>query len=227
MSELSVQESENEGSEDDCEITDCEEEPVEIDSCAFKILMAGSRKYNPIDQTFKYQRGSEISLRSHQRKVKQNSENYKAAMGVPTLENYFGPKEELVLPLSTESKCHLEQSAAIQLLEKTIRSKKFNISMNGQTLMRHQTVLVFLRIQQRKQEGDSRESMAAMTSRCFGRGVYFARRIVTWEIEWLREKQIPEGKRGCFTKSQSWFRDEGVQQAVRNWLASHSGDDKL
>lgn len=55
--------------------------------------------------------------------------------------------------------------------------------------------------------------------------MYFARRIVSWEIEWVDGRLIPEGKRGCFAKTRSWFNDEGVQQAIRDWLSNQKVED--
>jgi hypothetical protein len=43
---------------------------------------------------------------------------------------------------------------------------------------------------------------------------------------WLQERQIHEGKRGCFAKAFSWANDEGVQIAVRGWCAGE-GDCKF
>jgi hypothetical protein len=61
--------------------------------------------------------------------------------------------------------------------------------------------------------------MSYAVARCFGRGLYFARKVVQWELQWMRGEKIEEGKQGCFTKTSSWFDDEGVQLAVREWLA--------
>jgi hypothetical protein len=59
--------------------------------------------------------------------------------------------------------------------------------MNAQNLMRHEAVLAFLHIQKSKQLGETREYLALQVARCFGKGIYFARRIVTWEEDWLRD----------------------------------------
>lgn len=61
--------------------------------------------------------------------------------------------------------------------------------------------------------------MALNIARSFRRGVYFARKIVTWERTWISERTIDEGRRSCFGKSKSWFEDEGVQLAIREWLS--------
>ena len=39
----------------------------------------------------------------------------------------------------------------------------------------------------------------------------------------MEGRKIKEGKRG-YVKTQSWFNDEGVMQAVRDWLGTRSGE---
>lgn len=50
-----------------------------------------------------------------------------------------------------------------------------------------------------------------------------AKRILSWEISWMKYREIPEGKRGCFSKTKSWL-DEDVRNHVREWLAG-AGED--
>ena len=65
--------------------------------------------------------------------------------------------------------------------------------------MKHhwQTVLAFLQVQQGRQLGETRESSAAMVARRYGKGPSFARRIITWEIEWIEGRKIKEVTLGC------------------------------
>ena len=86
--------------------------------------------------------------------------------------------------------------------------------MYGQNLVCHQTVLAFLRMQQGKQLGETRVSMSRTVVRCFGKGTYFVRRLIAWEIEWVTTQSISEGRCGCFSKVKSWLCDEGVLLAV-------------
>src|SRR3978361_110198 len=65
--------------------------------------------------------------------------------------------------------------------------------------------------------------MALSVARHYGRGLYLAQKIVTWERQWLEHEEIEEGRQGCFAKTRSWFDDEGVQLAVRDWI-SGAGD---
>ena len=61
--------------------------------------------------------------------------------------------------------------------------------------------------------------MALYVARPRGRGSYFARKIIARERSWLRSRDIEEGRKGCYSKTKSWLNDEGVQLAVREWLA--------
>jgi len=98
-------------------------------------------------------------------------------------------------------------------MESFILRKKTKLT--GYNLTRHRAVQAFFRYRETKKEGETRESMSLSIARCFGKGVYFARMIVTWEREWIahRERQV-----GCFAKTRSWLNDEGVQLHVREWL---------
>ena len=60
--------------------------------------------------------------------------------------------------------------------------------------MWHQVVLGFLRVQS-KPGGQSRtrDSLATMVAECHGKGPSFARRIITWEIEWMEGRKIKDG----------------------------------
>ena len=99
-------------------------------------------------------------------------------------------------------------------LTKKLRKKAILKSMNRENLVRHQAVLSFLCMQEGKQLGEARDSMSRTVARCFGKGSYFARRLITWETELITTRSISEGRRGCFTKVKSWLCDEGVLLAM-------------
>lgn len=61
---------------------------------------------------------------------------------------------------------------------------------------------------------------------CVSIGIYFARKIVSWEICWREKGDIPEGRQGCFAKTWSWFNDEGVEVAIREWIG-HAGESRF
>ena len=126
----------------------------------------------------------------------------------------------LVQYIDPTSELHQKRSDAIQDLEKKLASKKTNLQ--GQDLARHRAVLSFLKVQSRYPDR-TRKTTATQVAECYGRGKYLAEKIVTWEIQWMTNRSIEEGKRGCHTKSYSWFNDEGVQLAVRECI-SCSGD---
>ena len=111
-------------------------------------------------------------------------------------------------------------------LEKKLKSKRTQLTKQNQTS--HLAVLQFMNYQERMQESGKRESradMALSVSRCFNRGKWFAKKLVSWERSWIDERCIPDGKQGCFTKSKSWFNDEGVMLAAREYL-SGAGESK-
>jgi len=227
-----------EDEEEKCEITDNEEDPVAIDVCAFDTLVEGSRVGGVFDHThFNYQRGPEATLRTYQRRVKAARELRHDAKGSYKLEAFFSrlaPKDrgvnsitqsQTVALLTAEECTQFERrQEALTILQKKLAKKKHGL--NPQNLMRHEAVLGFLKIQQAKSDGETREEMARIVARVFGKGPYFARRLITWEVEWMNDYAIPEGSRGCYAKTQSWFKDEGVQTAVREWIASHPSDRK-
>ena len=61
--------------------------------------------------------------------------------------------------------------------------------------------------------------MTLYVARSHSRGLYFARTIIAWERSWLRRREIAEGRKGCYSKTKSLLNGEGVQLAVRGWLA--------
>ena len=84
--------SEDSGGEEDCKITDNEEqEPVQAsDTSALDTLIASSQKHGAFDNTaFAYQREPEPSKRTLLRKSRQERELRKAAENTPTLHTFF------------------------------------------------------------------------------------------------------------------------------------------
>lgn len=97
--------------------------------------------------------------------------------------------------------------------------------LQGQNLLRHRAVAVFMNLRYSPPALQNpfgrpltKSDLATLASNAFGRGPYFGRMIIVWETAWRTMGEIPEGKRGCHTKSHSWFNDEGVQLAVRDFL---------
>jgi hypothetical protein len=67
--------------------------------------------------------------------------------------------------------------------------------------------------------------MAESIARNYNKGGYFAKKIVSWENEWLINWKLILGKQSSFAKSFSWFNDEGIQLEIRRWCAS-AGESK-
>lgn len=226
--DLESPEDEEEGDEEEeYEYTDNEEESVELNQDAFEIMIAGGKKRGAFDNSsFQYQRTQQPSHRTVQRNEKNKKEWKSAAINTLPLDNYFPPQliDHSISQISndTEIQYKLQQNLAIHAIERKLSDKK--LILNKQTVVRYQAVAAFLRVQQGKQLEEKRIDMAKMVARCFGKGIYFARKIITWEIEWMRDNLISEGRRGCFAKTRSWFNDEGVQQAVRDWLGNRSSE---
>jgi hypothetical protein len=103
----------------------------------------------------------------------------------------------------------------IRQFEKRIQSTDRTSCLRGQNLNQHRAVLALLYLQRLKQLGGTRSSMTTIVARTFNRGTYFTRKIVTWEISWLKNGFIEEGRQGCFAKTRSWFNDEDVMLHVR------------
>lgn len=235
--------SDGEEEEDECEFTE-EEEDAEPGEDVLAHLMAtaenlGDSLYDNIK--VKYQRGAELSRKQKRRKQKEQRELKLAAVGSRTLDDGFLIRSTVTDPdvgtsASTSGSTEqdevsrqelpevIQRADAMGLLEKKLRSKK-TVDMLPQNIIRHQAVL-FFKVQNRRKLGETREEMAQVVARCFGKGLYFAQKVVTWELQWIREGKIEEGRRGCYAKTRSWFNDEGVQLAVREWLAG-MGDSTL
>lgn len=111
--------------------------------------------------------------------------------------------------VGTESPPEIDRQtreAAALALKKKIASKR--AKLDGENLTRHRAVLAFLYVQGSKQPGETRQAMARNVSWCFGRGEYFARKIVVWERTWIEERTIEEGHGDGFGKTGSELEDE-------------------
>ena len=216
--------------ESDIEISEVEDNILEEASLnAFEMLLSSRKKEasSPsLSTKFLYQRGPELSDRQ-QRRIRATKRDLLDTSKIHSqpITRFFAPTipRELNEPQSHIFDQNQLRQIAINDLEKKLNSKKTVLA--GQNLTRHRAVLQLLRITQLRQEGETREELSYSIARSFNKGRYFARCIVEWEGMWRRERQIPEGKRGCHAKINSWFNDEGVQIAVREWCAS-AGDSK-
>ena len=220
--------------EDECEYSDdeWEEDWVEArqeisqrNAFAAMIQKAKTQRGNVFDQAlFPYQRGPEISAKTKKRKATMAMDLELAAMDARPLDqgyllsNGHPQMQKKAMQFSAENCLQEQRKEAIKRMEQLLKSKE--ISMLPQNLERHRAVLAFLRVQQSRQRGETREEMAFNVARCFGRGLYFARKIISYELVWMNSQKIDEGKRGCHSKTRSWFNDEGVLLAAREWISS-------
>lgn len=183
---------------------------------------------------FLYQRGPTLSSRQQRRtRATQKDLHHAATTLSQPLNRFFPPKSLNSASTSSTpstSSQHVPKSEAqmreeaIKDLEKKLRSKK--ATLEGQNLTRHRAVLSLLYTTRSRKEDETREELSLSASRAFGKGIYFARKLVEWEGTWIRERKISEGRQGCNAKITSWFNDEGVQMAVREWCAG-AGERKF
>lgn len=207
----------SENEESDIEISESEDNISEEDSSS---IFDKLRNGDATTAKFPYQRGSELSQRQQTRhRVEQRNLANAAKTHSQPITSFFSSPSLTSSQGSTpasETKDELRQ-AAITDLEKKLRSKK--TALNGQSLRRHRAVLALLLTTQSRRHGETREELSYQISRSYGKGIYFARKLVEWEGTWIRDREIPEGVQGCYAKTSSWFNDEGVQMAVREWCA--------
>jgi hypothetical protein len=166
---------------------------------------------------FRYQRGQALS-EPQQRRVRAGQRSLTEAA-----KNYSQPIARLFQlqdsnPDAPDTKTtNEERSQAIADLEKKLSSKK--TILQKQNLVRHRAVLALLYATQARGVEETREVLSYQVARTFNKRTYFAKKLVEWEGKWIRERVVPEGQRGNHAKSSSWFNDEGVQLAVREWCA--------
>ena len=170
----------------------------------------------------KYVRGPVQSRSSRRRSTQRQQELKAAAQNTHSLlqMGFSAPAPTATTTENREPRAGLTPAAkAIEDLEQKLRAGIQKQTLVGQNLARHQAVLGFLKTQMSRKGGETREQMALYIARSHCRGLYFARKIIAWERSWLSSRHIEEGRKGCYAKTKSWLNDEGVQLAVREWLA--------
>ena len=206
--------------ESEVEISEPEDNISKEAQNAFEELL--NAKTSTDTTNFLYQRASSLSKRQQIRYRNAQRELQQAARTQSQpISNFFSstssPGTGSTNPISTAETQQEERQEAIKDLEKKLRSKK--TALGVQNLTRHRAVLALLYTTQARKEGETREQLSYQVSRSFNKGVYFGRKLVEWEVAWIRHRLIPEGKQGCHAKTSSWFNDAGVQIAVREWCA--------
>jgi len=205
--------------ESDVEFSDSDTDSLDGSKDAFERLVDAAKISMDSNNTsrLRYQR-SQALLERQQRRVRAGQRSLTEAA-----KNHSQPIARLFqlqdpYPVATDTETANEKlSRAIADLEKKLSSKK--TLLQGQNLVRHRAVLALLYTTQARGEGETREALSYQVARTFKKHTCFAKKLVEWEGKWIQERVIPEGKSGYHAKSSSWFNDEGVQLAVREWCA--------
>ena len=204
--------------ESDVEMSEPEDHVLDEGKNAFDTMMQA--REGPENGTgggrLMYQRGATLCERQERRKRATNHEFREAAkLHSQPIAQFFSSisQNPPAAPLSKEE----QREHAIHDLETTLNSK--TSGLKGQNLVRHRAVLALMYITRDRKLHETRDDLSHQVSRTYGRGVYFARKLVQWEGTWIRNRKIEVGRRGCNSKVTSWFNDEGVHLAVREWCA--------
>jgi len=201
--------------ESEIELSDTEDTITNEDDDAFKRLLKAAKtraeSSTPIT-TFPYQRGS-VQPSRHLRRIGTAAEELRqAAQSHSQSIGLFFPS-----PSSPSQTTQQNRRNAIEDLEKKLKSK--TNGLEGQCLKRHRAVLALLYSTQSRVDGTTRQMLCKQVAATFNRGKYFGEQLVKWERGWIQDRCIPEGSQGMHAKVSSWFNDEAVQIAVREWCA--------
>ena len=222
----------DETDEEECECTDNEDEAdLEMARNAFNFMMSAAEGKDATatnnDTVGRYQRGPKFSERHERRKRSASNAVKRESKSCKTLDQYFVPQSATESEESTQATAYTDPKEqryhqlylAITDMKKKLKSREIRNTPRNQNLTCQEAVLHFMQMSLRRGHVEAREKMAMQVANCFGKGAYFARKIVQWEGTWIRDRKIEEGRQGCYSKVQSWFNDEGVHLAVREYLA--------
>ena len=167
---------------------------------------------------FKYQRGPQVFSVTKWRHKKEAEARAKGHRDIRTM--FLNAP---VVPVPKPEPGRLEiLTAAVTDIEKQLRSKRFDV--NGQTSTRFQAVRAFLNrqisLQQRGQKF-TRKAIALEVAEGHKKGSKFARYLISWEIQWIQHRTIPEGRRGAHSKVTSVFNDEDVLLFINEFIGEH------
>lgn len=204
------------------------EDNIEDPNGVFDILVKSSQSGN--ETTFRYQRKPELTDRQ-QRRQRANARELSvvASAHSQSIEHMFNrihAKNGQSNPLSkrvvssdeaTSNDVATSRNDAIRDLETTLKENK---CLKGVNLVRHQAVLALLYVTRSRRNKESKDDLAMHVARSYNRGKYFANRVRRWEKQWTSERKIEGSKRGQHSKSNSWFNDEGVQLAIRDYVST-------
>ena len=123
-------------------------------------------------------------------------------------------------PNAEEREAALAEMLYLLSHKKKIKEKYGDEGLTGAFRQRHEMVLQFLRAQRRKENlGQRRRKVALGIANSHGRGMHTARMIVQWELQWIEAREIPRSQQGGGDgRIVTWFEDEGVLLAVREYI---------
>jgi len=115
------------------------------------------------------------------------------------------------------------QKTGLSTISLLLRRKKDQVALHGaegirgHLLKQYTLIQMFLQLQQKHVEILQRR-LPLQIAESVGSGMYTARRIVKWELEYLEKGYITASNVGSNTnKGESLFEDEGVQLELRNY----------
>lgn len=177
--------------------------------------------------SLKYCRGADFSER-HKRRLREEDRKLQSTANKHSqpLTNFFKPLStiEPKAPDAVQSKEEVMVAGTSDMEIKLKQLKKEGLG--GPNLLRHEAVLRLLYSTLRRTEGQSREDISLNVAKTFNKGPSLAKKLVTWEGEWLRNRKISETRWGKFVKVQSLLDDEGVELTVRSYIEK-SGERRL
>ena len=113
----------------------------------------------------------------------------------------------------------------MQTIRLLLQRKKDQVTLHGKEGItghlrkRYDLVQIFLELQKKRAKVPRRQ-LALQVAEVVGRGMYTARKIVQWELEFIEKGYITPSSIGRnANKVESLLEDEGVALALRNYLA--------
>ncbi|RPA87789.1 hypothetical protein BJ508DRAFT_357373 [Ascobolus immersus RN42] len=188
---------------------------------------------------FPYQRGVKVSRQTiHNRKKEAAAKAASMKDTKRRIQSFFPPVPHSEYSAQSSTKTSTSQPTApyserlplpeaIELMEKKLKEKRNGLQ--GDYLIRHRAVLIFMNFQHTLPTvlPGTRLEYARLAAKAFRHNIYYARKIISWEIQWRRDQKIEEGRKGCHVKTKTWFNDEGVQLAAREFVQNSEGGRKV
>lgn len=208
-------------SDSDEEMSDGDEETTAVATIDPMLGLDGNDK----GTSFRFQRGSSLHRKTEWAQKRKAKDMAQEAKRHKPLTNWFKPASASAVitdPLPEKAvprKVMLEQ--AVRDMEKYLSSAAAK-QLSVQDRKRHDGVLTFMNMQlSRDADGKNKQriDLSKRASEGQGKGKWYAENLRKWEKDWIRHRQIPNGKQGM-TSVKSWVSDEGLASFVREWMAA-------